>query len=702
MNIVPSPGLVMADPLARRLVNDLNAAFRSQDTSDCWFYHSFPLYKDSEGNKVLADALFVSPQHGVVAFALPAGVAQVEATMSRFEHVPAHIHSRLIRTKALRSGLSTLVPTINAALVLFDDTSIGTSYNDVPIICDAASLSAFLSSLTTASPLSEEVFAQLLATLAGAKGLIRPQPRQDPNAGAKAKIAYLVETAINDFDLHQKHGMFGALTGPTRIRGIAGSGKTVVLAMKAALIHLANPDAHILYTYYTKSLFQHVQRLITRFYRQFDDRDPNWDRIHILHGWGGKTMPGVYFNQAKRLGVDALTYSTARIPALLARREPFDFACKQIEDHPNFSSLYDYVLVDEAQDFPPTFIRLCHRLAHNGRFAFAYDELQNIFQPSAPTVDSIFGGTVTLTDDVVLRVCYRNPKEILLCAHAIGFGFYGTLVQTLDGAEHWQSLGYNIIAGSFQEGDTIVLERPDDTSLTLVSSNTDIDSIVSAIVFNSDTDEASAVSEWIVKDIKEGGLHPDDIMVVTVDDRNARTYLRQVQHNLVKAGIPANNVHEDTGSLKAFWIDGHVTLSTVHKAKGNEAFAVYVVGVDAPMRMPKVRNRNILFTAMTRAKAWLRVTGVGDEARAFATELQQAKDLCPRIQFIQPSPAQIELIKRDIAESLDRKAKVQKVLSDLLDLTDEVDPDEVMTLLRRSKSKRGKGQPTTDDASEET
>ncbi len=81
------------------------------------------------------------------------------------------------------------------------------------------------------------------------------------------------------------------LDGPQRVRGLAGSGKTVVLAMKAALTHLRYPDAIILYTFYTKNLYQHIQRLITRFYRQFDDRDPNWSNLRIMHAWGGGSNP---------------------------------------------------------------------------------------------------------------------------------------------------------------------------------------------------------------------------------------------------------------------------------------------------------------------------------------------------------------------------------------------------------------------------
>ncbi|MEX0715915.1 MAG: ATP-binding domain-containing protein [Planctomycetaceae bacterium] len=689
MHLVPSERLVTSDPRARHLVDNLATIFQDRDTKDFFLYHSFPLYKDADGNSVLADALFVSPHHGVIAFALPAGVAHLSETMGHFEQVPAHIYSRLIRTKSLRTGLSTLILDVNAVIALFDGSNAECEYQDIPVVTDTATLREFLSSCQRPAPLEYSIFQELLATLDGAKGLIRPVTRKNPDAGHKAKVAYLVETAINDFDVHQKHGMYGAITGPTRIRGIAGSGKTVVLAMKAALLHLANPDSHVLYTFYTKSLYQHVRRLITRFYRQFDDRDPDWNKIHIMHGWGGKATPGVYFDAAMRLGITPLTYQSARVPAALEKCDPFDFACRQVEQHASCAPVYDFVLVDEAQDFPASFLRLCHRLAHASRFVFAYDELQNIFQPSAPTIESTFGPSFELADDVILRVCYRNPKEVLICSHAMGFGFYGKkIVQILEGSEHWESLGYNVVSGQFAEGESVVIERPDETSLTIVSENDDMNAIVSATAFDNDGQETAAVAQWIIGDVTEGGLSPEDIMVISVDDRHARVYLQAIQRLLVRSNIPVNNIHEDVGGMKEFWIPGHVTLTTVHKAKGNEAFAVYVVGADAPMDTPGVRNRNMLFTAMTRAKAWLKMSGVGDAAKQLVKEIEEAKKRCPRMEFMHPSSAEIELIRRDIAESADRRTRLQRVLSELAEFTDEIDADEVMAILRMGRSTR--------------
>ena len=71
-------------------------------------------------------------------------------------------------------------------------------------------------------------------------------------------------------------------------------------------------------------------------------------------------------------------------------------------------------------------------------------------------------------------------------------------------------------------------------------------------------------------------------------------------------------------------MDGKVTLSTVHRAKGNEAAAVIVTGIDAlyPLRDSRT-GRNRIFTAFTR-RTWLRVSGVGDVGDFFLRELSVA------------------------------------------------------------------------------
>ena len=47
-----------------------------------------------------------------------------------------------------------------------------------------------------------------------------------------------------------------------------------------------------------------------------------------------------------------------------------------------------------------------------------------------------------MQNDIVLPKCYRNPKEILVTAHAIGFGIYNDiLLQSLENNSHWNDYG---------------------------------------------------------------------------------------------------------------------------------------------------------------------------------------------------------------------------------------------------------------------
>jgi len=60
-------------------------------------------------------------------------------------------------------------------------------------------------------------------------------------AESRGGILRRLEQEIANLDQWQKTAAIGSPEGPQRIRGIAGSGKTVVLALKAAYLHAQNP-----------------------------------------------------------------------------------------------------------------------------------------------------------------------------------------------------------------------------------------------------------------------------------------------------------------------------------------------------------------------------------------------------------------------------------------------------------------------------
>ena len=163
---------------------------------------------------------------------------------------------------------------------------------ETAVVVDRADFKNFLGDYV-GSPLDPDTVREICSVIEALRGWSVPRPRalEGLPDTARAALVNSLEAEIRQFDQDQKHGYMELLKGPQRIRGLAGSGKTVVLAMKAAITHLQNPSATIVYTFYTRSLYQHVRRLITRFYRQYDDQDPNWDKLQVIHaGVAGRKL----------------------------------------------------------------------------------------------------------------------------------------------------------------------------------------------------------------------------------------------------------------------------------------------------------------------------------------------------------------------------------------------------------------------------
>jgi superfamily I DNA and RNA helicase len=419
------------DNAALNLVELLDAHADDLGLTDAQLYFEFPILKDLEGVVVISKVLIVSREHGIVAIstentATPDSLyRELKGLDEELDHLFSLLFSRLVRNKALRKSKTELAfPTNTAIYAPFVSADVHNTHTESLVIFTARQILDFFNRIRIAS-LDLALYEELVATVEGAKGLIRPKARDvdTTDVNSKGRLANMVEAEIASFDQRQKLGYMAVLDGLQRIRGLAGSGKTVVLAMKAALTHMRNPESHILYTFYTKSLYQHIRRLITRFYRQFEDKDPDWNYLKVMHAWGGYNNEGVLFNACKSHDVEPLTYSDAYKGSSV---DPFGYACRRFLNTVKRTSFvfptYEYVFIDEGQDFPAAFIELCIDLTVNNRVVFAYDDLQTIFQARTPSIGEIVGTDVEgnplveLTEDIVLYKCYRNPREIIVCA----------------------------------------------------------------------------------------------------------------------------------------------------------------------------------------------------------------------------------------------------------------------------------------------
>lgn len=700
MNLNTTTRVLRTDQVAANFVGFLEANNERLGLTESEIYFDFPILKDLDDVIVISKLLIISPEHGIIAVSTSNAAHASNLTNElrkldeELDNLFSLLFSRLFRNKALRESKKELAfPTkvvIYAPYAPIDSTTEFFIQDlDSEVLVSDRQIDTFFND-NKIEPISETIYKELIATIEGAKGLIKPKARDvdEQDVKSKGNLANLLESEIASFDRRQKHGYMIVLDGLQRIRGLAGSGKTVVLAMKAALIHLRNPDANILYTFHTKSLYQHIRRLITRFYRQYEDRDPDWTRLKVMHSWGGVRDEGVLYNACISSGLNPITYPEA---LKRDRVSPFDFVCNYVLREGNLYPIYDYIFIDEGQDFPPSFIQICLKLVEGNRAIFAYDELQNIFQVSTPVISDIVGKDnsgeplVELSEDIVLYKCYRNPREIIVTAHALGFGLYSSkIVQMLENREQWEDVGYVVLEGDFHEGSRTVIERPASNSLTSISEHQTPGEIVKATVCNSISEEISGVVEGIKSDLNEG-LRPDDVLVVVVDDRHASLYFNQLTEKLFEHEIYCNNLHSDTYGIRDFQKDGLVTLSTVHKAKGNEAYMVYVVGVDALFTSSaRVQARNRLFTAITRAKGWVKISGVGEGAEVCKAEVEKALENFPYLIFDYPSPEQLRIIKRDLASKDVKRLKAEKQLDEILST---MTPEEVQQYITNRNTK---------------
>jgi len=98
----------------------------------------------------------------------------------------------------------------------------------------------------------------------------------------------------------------------------------------------------------------------------------------------------------------------------------------------------------------------------------------------------------------------------------------------------------------------------------------------------------------------------------------------------------------------SFWHEDAVTVSRVTRAKGNEADMVYVFGFDnVAKNADDVNLRNQLFVALTRARGWVTLTGIG--YHPMYDEMKKVMESGNTFQFYN-KPSQNNITHEDIDE----------------------------------------------------
>jgi mRNA-degrading endonuclease RelE of RelBE toxin-antitoxin system len=434
-------------------------------------------------------------------------------------------------------------------------------------------------------------------------------------------------------------------TGPARVSGSAGTGKTIVALHRAAHLARTHQDARVLLTTFSDTLANalrtKLRRLLSsepRLAERIDVYSLNAIGLRLYKAQMGQpkiadraivselileaasAVGGHKFGQHFLLTeweevVDAWqlqNWDAYRDVARLGRKTRLPEAHRKvlwsIFEHVRaglqsrglityaqlFTSLattisdskkviFDFAVVDEAQDIGVAHVRFFAALgnARPNALFFAGDLGQRIFQQpfswKALGVD-VRGRSRTL------RVNYRTSHQIRTQADRL----LAPAVTDVDG-------------NSDDRSDTIsVFNGPPPTIQTL----------------ENEDEEIVAVGSWIAE-LAKGGLMPHEFgLFVRSDDQ-----LDRAQAAAKKAGLPFTVLDENVETTS-----GHISIGTMHLAKGLEFRAVAVlacddeiiplqerietVGDDADLQEVYDTERHLLYVACTRARDHLLVTGV--------------------------------------------------------------------------------------------
>lgn len=671
--------------------------FRNHDKLEGLLYIGYPILGSSDG-KYPIDAVWISYEYDLVIFNLVEGHGITEK-YGDFQDDSANKMDAKLRM--YRQLLNKRKLCVNLNVVTYAPAVGCTDFRseEYPLCVDDGELERYIEALEVSDGEHFEELVSILQSISKIrKGM---KKRTATKAESRAAKLMQLEESIATLDNSQNKAVIETVDGVQRIRGLAGSGKTVVLALKAAYLHMQHPEWKIAVTFNTRSLKGQFRRLITSFYMEQTGDEPDWENLQIIHAWGasgGGERLGIYYKFCSLNNLDYYDFRAAK--GKFGEEDPFGGACREaLGNIVEYARCYDAILVDEAQDFSPSFLCVCYEmLKAPKRLVYAYDELQNLRLQSLPSPEEIFGknnhGEPRVKfmpnedgrpqQDIILKKCYRNSRQALVTAHALGFGIYrdavdenSGLVQMFEHSSLWKDIGYEVAEGSLEDGKHVVLRRTAESSPKFLEEHSAVDDLVLFKSFKTQEEQNQWVADEIERNLKEDELRPDDIIVINPNPYNTKAMVAPIRAALYKMNIQSHTAGIDTAPDIFFSDDKSIAFSGIYRAKGNEAAMVYVINAqecfDAPFDLAKIRNR--LFTAITRSKAWVRVLGVGDGMKSLTREYEKVKENNFTLDFTYPTKAQREhmnVVNRDMSASEKNKVQINKNhLKNLIeDLTD--------------------------------
>jgi len=198
-------------------------------------------------------------------------------------------------------------------------------------------------------------------------------------------------------------------SGYRRIRGSAGSGKTLVLAAKAA--HLSSEGKDVLIASFNITLWHYIRDLVVRYLRPGVKVNQNITYTHF-HEW----CKCIIYNAGLKEEYLHL-FSTGRMLNEILDADIVLLANKAIDrlQESNEYEQYDAILVDEGQDYHLSWWNTLRRLLKaKGEMLLVADEAQDLYGRARKWTEKEMSNAGFRGGGwVQLDICYRSPSGLI-------------------------------------------------------------------------------------------------------------------------------------------------------------------------------------------------------------------------------------------------------------------------------------------------
>ncbi|MFW3381951.1 DEAD/DEAH box helicase [Aliarcobacter butzleri] len=386
------------------------------------------------------------------------------------------------------------------------------------------------------------------------------------------------------FDGDQTRFIYQKLTKKRiNIQGLSGTGKTELLLHKLKELYTENESNKILFTCFNKILGSNLRERVPEFFTFMKiEEQIKWnERLWSVPAWGSRTdvNSGAYSYICYFYDLTFKGFSKIRT---------FDDVCKealaQLELIPEerFKFAFDYILIDESQDFPESFFKLCEKVTRKNLYV-AGDIFQDIFDNNIEN---------TTNADFLLSRCYRTDPRTLMFAHSLGMGLFEIPKINWLTDKEWIACGYLVeICHPNIKLTREPLRRFEDL-------NTEqIESMKLVVREDNSINEIKENIYDIINKIKSDNptVKPEDISIIFIDEEN---YIYKIADHLEleipkKFGWEVNKAYETKTKISET-----VFVSNKNNVKGLEFPFVICIANNIEKNL---KYRNALYMMLTRS-----------------------------------------------------------------------------------------------------